>query len=86
MIVDGGHEIGMHGYSHENPIAMSPEQEEAGVKGGAKGGDEGGAGVAALEEKECGVGREDDDEPYKLDAGGRGAPRCPYGGVVVPTA
>ena len=29
MIVDGGHEIGMHGYSHENPIAMSPEQEEA---------------------------------------------------------
>ena len=29
MIVHGGHEIGMHGYSHENPIAMSPEQEEA---------------------------------------------------------
>ena len=29
MIVQGGHEIGMHGYSHENPIAMSPEQEEA---------------------------------------------------------
>ena len=29
MIVDAGHEIGMHGYSHENPIAMSPEQEEA---------------------------------------------------------
>jgi len=29
MIVDGGHEMGMHGYSHENPIAMSPEQEEA---------------------------------------------------------
>jgi len=29
MIVDGGHEIGLHGYSHENPIAMSPEQEEA---------------------------------------------------------
>jgi len=28
-IVDGGHEIGLHGYSHENPIAMSPEQEEA---------------------------------------------------------
>ena len=23
------HEIGMHGYSHENPIAMTPEQEEA---------------------------------------------------------
>ena len=29
MIVDGGHEIGLHGYSHENPIAMSPVQEEA---------------------------------------------------------
>ena len=29
MIVDGGHEIGLHGYSHENPIAMTPEQEEA---------------------------------------------------------
>lgn len=29
MIVDAGHEIGMHGYSHENPLAMSPEQEEA---------------------------------------------------------
>ena len=29
MIVEGGHEMGMHGYSHENPIAMSPEQEEA---------------------------------------------------------
>ena len=29
MIVSGGHEIGLHGYSHENPIAMSPEQEEA---------------------------------------------------------
>ncbi len=29
MIVDAGHEIGLHGYSHENPIAMSPEQEEA---------------------------------------------------------
>ena len=28
MIVDGGHEIGIHGYSHENPIAMSAEQEE----------------------------------------------------------
>ena len=27
MIVDGGHEIGMHGYSHENPISMSPDQE-----------------------------------------------------------
>ncbi len=29
LIVDAGHEIGMHGYSHENPIAMTPEQEEA---------------------------------------------------------
>ena len=29
MIVDAGHELGMHGYSHENPISMSAEQEEA---------------------------------------------------------
>ena len=29
MVVDAGHEIGMHGYSHENPVAMTPEQEEA---------------------------------------------------------
>ena len=29
MVVDAGHEIGMHGYSHENPIAMTPVQEEA---------------------------------------------------------
>jgi len=28
MIVDAGHEIGLHGYSHENPIAMTPQQEE----------------------------------------------------------
>src|SRR5256884_8840972 len=28
MVVDAGHEIGLHGYSHENPIAMSREQEE----------------------------------------------------------
>lgn len=28
-IVDEGHEIGAHGYSHENPIAMTPTQEEA---------------------------------------------------------
>lgn len=27
-IADAGHEIGMHGYSHENPIEMTPEQEE----------------------------------------------------------
>jgi peptidoglycan/xylan/chitin deacetylase (PgdA/CDA1 family) len=29
MVVDAGHEIGIHGYSHENPIAMTREQEEA---------------------------------------------------------
>jgi len=29
MIVDAGHEIGAHGYSHENPIAMTAAQEEA---------------------------------------------------------
>jgi peptidoglycan-N-acetylglucosamine deacetylase len=28
-IVDAGHEIGAHGYSHENPVAMSREQERA---------------------------------------------------------
>lgn len=28
MIVASGHEIGIHGYSHENPIAMTAEQEE----------------------------------------------------------
>ena len=28
LVVDAGHEIGVHGYSHENPIAMTPEQEE----------------------------------------------------------
>lgn len=27
-IVDAGHEVGIHGYSHENPIAMTPQQEE----------------------------------------------------------
>ncbi len=27
-IVDAGHEIGVHGYSHENPLAMTPDQEE----------------------------------------------------------
>ena len=27
-IVAAGHEIGLHGYSHENPISMTPEQEE----------------------------------------------------------
>ncbi|SDI00371.1 Polysaccharide deacetylase [Arthrobacter subterraneus] len=29
MIVDAGQEIGVHGYSHENPIAMTREQETA---------------------------------------------------------
>ncbi|WP_158046290.1 polysaccharide deacetylase family protein [Skermanella pratensis] len=28
-VADAGHEVGMHGYSHENPIAMTPVQEEA---------------------------------------------------------
>ncbi|GHH02526.1 polysaccharide deacetylase family protein [Pseudodonghicola xiamenensis] len=28
MIVDHGHELGAHGYSHENPVAMTPTQEE----------------------------------------------------------
>ncbi|MFI0778730.1 polysaccharide deacetylase [Streptomyces sp. NPDC021212] len=28
-VVDGGHEIGAHGYSHENPIAMTRAQESA---------------------------------------------------------
>jgi peptidoglycan/xylan/chitin deacetylase (PgdA/CDA1 family) len=28
MVADAGHEIGLHGYSHENPIAMTPQQEE----------------------------------------------------------
>jgi peptidoglycan-N-acetylglucosamine deacetylase len=28
MVVEHGHEIGAHGYSHENPIAMTQEQEE----------------------------------------------------------
>jgi peptidoglycan/xylan/chitin deacetylase (PgdA/CDA1 family) len=27
-IVDAGHEIGAHGYLHENPVAMTPAQEE----------------------------------------------------------
>lgn len=29
MVAQAGHEIGLHGYSHENPLAMSPEQEAA---------------------------------------------------------
>src|SRR5258708_36744436 len=29
MVVEDGHEIGIHGYSHENPIAMTEQQEEA---------------------------------------------------------
>src|SRR5438445_4830529 len=28
MVVKAGHEIGLHGYTHENPIAMTPDQEE----------------------------------------------------------
>ena len=28
-VADAGHEIGVHGYSHENPIAMTREQEMA---------------------------------------------------------
>ena len=28
-VAEAGHEIGIHGYSHENPVAMTPEQEEA---------------------------------------------------------
>ncbi|MCO7642408.1 polysaccharide deacetylase [Pseudomonas sp. S 311-6] len=27
-VAAAGHELGVHGYSHENPIAMTPEQEE----------------------------------------------------------
>ena len=27
-VAAAGHEIGIHGYSHENPIAMTPAQEE----------------------------------------------------------
>ena len=29
MVVDAGHEVGAHGYSHENPIAMTRDQESA---------------------------------------------------------
>ena len=29
MIVDGGHEVAAHGYSHENPISMTRDQESA---------------------------------------------------------
>jgi peptidoglycan/xylan/chitin deacetylase (PgdA/CDA1 family) len=29
MVAAAGHEIGLHGYSHENPLAMSYQQEEA---------------------------------------------------------
>ncbi|HGT2347478.1 TPA: polysaccharide deacetylase [Klebsiella variicola] len=28
-VVEAGHEVGIHGYSHENSIAMTPAQEEA---------------------------------------------------------
>ncbi len=29
QIIDDGHEVGAHGYSHENPVAMTAAQEEA---------------------------------------------------------
>lgn len=29
LVVEAGHEIGLHGYSHENPLALTREQEEA---------------------------------------------------------
>lgn len=29
MVADAGHEIGLHGYSHENPRSMSLEQQKA---------------------------------------------------------
>src|SRR5258708_1576666 len=29
MVVEAGHEIGIHGYTHENPISMTRDQEEA---------------------------------------------------------
>lgn len=29
QVVKAGHEVGIHGYSHENPIAMTREQEQA---------------------------------------------------------
>jgi peptidoglycan/xylan/chitin deacetylase (PgdA/CDA1 family) len=29
LVVEAGHEVGIHGYSHENPIAMTREQETA---------------------------------------------------------
>jgi peptidoglycan-N-acetylglucosamine deacetylase len=29
MVAEASHEIGLHGYSHENPVAMTVEQEEA---------------------------------------------------------
>jgi len=27
MVVEAGHEVGTHGYSHENPLSMTPQQE-----------------------------------------------------------
>lgn len=32
LVADAGYEIGLHGYSHERPMAMNPEQEEAVLK------------------------------------------------------
>ena len=28
-VAEAGHEVSIHGYSHENPISMTPEQEAA---------------------------------------------------------
>jgi peptidoglycan/xylan/chitin deacetylase (PgdA/CDA1 family) len=28
-VAKAGHEVGLHGYSHENPLAMTPQQEDA---------------------------------------------------------
>jgi peptidoglycan-N-acetylglucosamine deacetylase len=28
QVADAGHEIGAHGYAHENPVSMTPQQEE----------------------------------------------------------
>ena len=31
-VADAGHEIGIHGYTHENPIAMTPRAGERGAR------------------------------------------------------
>src|SRR5256714_12212765 len=53
MVVDAGHEIGIHGYTHENPISMTPEQEEA-VR--TKGGDPIQPGAPPLPARVAGAG------------------------------